>query len=165
MKNATNQKAPDERASTPLDLEMVATKPHALEISYPHPATLREPVTQYSPSVTTLLQNLQHIQRTTTGPNHQQLKTYNNKRKRPTDPTPESEATGDDSSPETQQSTGNLKITHASKKTKRSHPNLPPSQQHRQSALPLTIHPVNARPSYTATDMHRTLSHVHMRNI
>ena len=126
MTKATRQEAYGERAATSPDLELAATKNHALELSYPHPITLGENVMRYSPSVNKTLQNLQHTKRTTTAKppttqtaNHK--KTYNTKRKRPNiayNPKPDSEATGDNSSPETQQNTGNLKIPHASKRTK-----------------------------------------------
>ena len=164
MTKATRRQAPDERAATPPDIKQVSIKTHALAISYPHPTNLGEPVIQYSPSVQTPLQNLPHIKHTTTCPNHQAKNSYNAKRKRPKNPTLDREVTGDNSTPDTQQNIGNLKINMLPKDLK-VHPPTPPSQQHCQSASSPRIHPVNARPNYTATDIHRTLTYAHTRNI
>jgi len=115
----------DYETQTSLPVKPSKTKKCAQELSCPHPTTLGENVKQYSPSVNKTPQSFQHTKRTTTGPNRQTQKTYNHKRKRPNitySHTPDSEAIGSNASSETQQIKVNLKVTHASKRSKSSHP-------------------------------------------
>jgi hypothetical protein len=108
-----------------LSVKPSKTKKMALEKSCPHPTTLGETVKQYSPTVNKTTQHLQHTKRTATGPNHQPQNINNHKRKRPNitySRTTDSEATFGNAPLETRQNTDNNMVTHASKRTKSSHP-------------------------------------------
>jgi hypothetical protein len=151
-------------AQTPLPTKTSKTKNCNLEIFCPQLATLDNTVTHYSPSVYETHQAPQHTKHITiTCPNHRTQTTHTNNRKRPRvafNPTLSSETPGDITSPKTQQPTYIIEIPYASKRTQSSHPN-PPHQQHRNRAPPPTTHPVNARPSKTATDTYSTQTHAH----
>ena len=167
MTKAARQHSPGERAATKPDPELAATTNCAPELSYPHPTTLAKNVMQYSPSVHKTLQNFQHTKRTTTGPNRQPQKTYNTKRKRPNiayNPTPDSEAAGDNTSPETQQYTANLKIPHASKRNKSSHSTSIITTILTQRT-PMNNPPRKRTPKLYRHNKHRTLTHAHIQNI
>ena len=105
MTKGTRQKEPDERAAAPPDPKLEAAKTHAPSISHPHPTILGEHVIQCSPSVTTPLQNLPHINRTTTRTNQHPQTTHNTKHKRSSNNTLDMQATRDKLPPETQQNT------------------------------------------------------------